>query len=353
MGNGNDIMEYDNKIISETNFIPWNELKNTTIFITGATGLIGSAVIRALNFANKKRNLGLKVIALVRDEVKANKRFWDILPDGMLEFVIGNVENLPAICANIDYMIHGASQTASKAFVEQAVETIQTSVLGTLNILNLAKEKGVKKVVYLSSMEVYGYPERGHKVKEEEIGAFTPLSLRNSYPISKIMSESSCFSYAEEYHVPAVICRMTQTFGPGVDYNDNRVFAYFGRCVAEKKNIVLKTAGRTERSYLYTADAVTAILLVMTKGTSGCVYNVANEDTYCSIADMAKKVSCGSGIEVEFDLQDEMANGFPQTLYMDLDTTAIRELGWIPYSEWGEITEMFRRMIASMKKRLK
>lgn len=118
----------------------------------------------------------------------------------------------------------------------------------------------------MSSMEVYGYPEKGHKVTEDEIGALSPLDLKNSCPIAKMVSKSMTCAYAAEYDVPTMICRLTQTFGVSVNYNDNRIFAYFGQCVNEKKNIVLKTKGETERCYLYTTDAVTAILTIMLNG---------------------------------------------------------------------------------------
>ena len=226
--------------------------------------------------------------------------------------------------------MHAASQTASKEFVTHAVETIQTSVFGTASVLKLAAENKVKGFVYLSSMEVYGYPERGHKVRENEIGAMTSLDLRNSYPISKVMSEAMCCAYAAEYDVPAMICRLSQTFGPSVNYNDNRIFAYFGRCIREKRNIVLKTKGETERCYLHTTDAVTAILTILLKGKPGRAYNAANESTYCSIAEIAERIAAANGIQVEYDIQDAAKNGFPQALYMHLDTTELQVLGWKP-----------------------
>ena len=316
--------------VADATFIDWNALVNKTFFITGATGLIGTTLIKSLNYANKVKNLNIKVLALVRNKQRAADKFMDILSDGMLQFVTGNVEELPQVQDNVDFIIHAASQTSSKEFVNCAVETIHTSIAGTMNTLNLAKEKQVQGYVYLSSMEVYGYPEKGHRVTEKEIGALSPLDLRNSYPIGKIMSEALCCAYAGEYSVPAKICRLTQTFGPGVNYNDNRIFAYFGKCVKEKKNIVLKTKGETERCYLYTTDAATAILTILLKGKPGTAYNAADESTYSSIAEMAERVAAEGGIKVEYDIQDEAANGFPQALFMHLDTTALQSLGWKP-----------------------
>ena len=328
----------DVESVVNASFVPWERLRNRTIFITGATGLIGSSMTRCLFYANQKMGLNLTVVALVRDRQKALNRFSDEMRPEFLKLVQGTVEEFPD-CSNlgkVDYLIHAASQTASGEFIAHPVETMRTAVMGTMNLLAFAYEKKVKGFVYLSSMEVYGYPKRGHRVTEKEIGALSPLELRNSYPVSKIMSEALCCAYAKEYGVPATICRLTQTFGPGVHENDERIFAYFGKCVREKENIILKTRGETERSYLYTTDAVTALLTIMLKGEPGRAYNAADESTYCSIAEMAQKVARDAGIEVEYSLQNPSANGFPNTLYMDLDTSALRALGWTPKIwNWG------------------
>lgn len=340
--NGEDI-----ESVASAEFIPWEKLQGTTLLVTGATGLIGTSFIKAIDYVNTVKKLNIKVLALVRNEAKAAERFAEIISHGMIRFVAGSVEQLPVIEDTVDYIIHAASQTASKEFVQHAVETIETSVLGTFNLLKLAKVKHCRGFIYLSSMEVYGYPEKGHKVRENENCLMAPLDIRNSYPIGKVMSEAMCCAYAKEYNVPAMICRLTQTFGPGVHYNDNRIFAYFGRCVKEKNNIVLKTKGETERCYLYTADAVTAILTVMLKGEPGQAYNVADENTYCSIAEMAERVASDNGIQVEYDIQDAAANGYLQTLYMYLDTSKLQELGWKP--QGYSIVEMYRRMFAGME----
>lgn len=325
-----DIFAEDINNVAAADFIPWKKLSGKTVLITGATGLIGRTLVYGLHKANKIHGLNVRVLALVRDRARAEERFRDIISDDMLALVVGSVEAMPIISESIDYIIHGASQTASREFVTHPVETLQTTLNGTMNLLQLGKEKDIKGFVYLSSMEVYGYPEKGHKVKEDEIGRFEPQNMRNSYPIGKIVSENLCCSYAKEYGIPAMSIRLTQTFGAGVNYNDTRVFAYFARCVQEKTNIVLKTKGETERCYLYTTDAATAILTVLLNGKAGEIYNAADEGTYCSIAEMAEQVAKSAGIEVVYDIQDTVANGFPDTLYMDLDTSKLQKLGWCP-----------------------
>ena len=342
------------KMVCNTEFIDWEKLRGKTILITGATGLIGYTIISSLAYTSKQRNLHLKILALVRDETRAKERFRNVyeleecLNGSELGLIIGSVESLPPIQGAIDYIIHGASKTASMSFIKEPVETIKTAVLGTINLLELAKDKKVSGFVYLSSMEVYGYPQKGHKVVETDIGTLPPQELRNSYPISKIQCESLCSSYASEYKLPIMVARLTQTFGPGVNYDDGRIFAYFGRCIVEKKDIVLKTMGETERSYLYTSDAVTAILTVLLNGVSGEAYNVADEKTYCSIADMADKIAKENGIKIAFDVKDtQKQNGYLDTLYMDLNTDKIQHLGWFP--RFGGIEYMISQMITIFK----
>ena len=337
------IFQEDVHLINSNINIDWNKLKNKTIFLTGATGLIGSTLVKTLFHANKTKNLHIHIIALVRNKARAEEKFAEFMSSGVLSMVEGSVESIPELPSEIHYIIHGASQTSSKAFVTNPVETLQTALYGTSNLLNLAQQKKVLGFIFLSSMEVYGYPIKGHRVIEADMGALTPLNPRNSYPIGKIACESLCVSYAKEYNIPCKIIRLTQTFGPGVNYDDGRIFAYFARCVKEKKNIVLKTLGETERSYLYTVDAALAILTVLLDGEVGKAYNAADEESYCSISEMASKIASAYGVTVEYNLENLESTGFADTLYMNLDTSALKALGWKPMCKG--VLSMFRMMM--------
>ena len=319
--------------VAEDKTVPWDMLRKKSILITGSTGLIGTTIVYALDSANIKYNLGLQIIVIVRNETKARIRFKKIKSPNMIQYIIGRVEECTDVMGDIDYIIHGASQTASKEFVNHAVETIETAILGTRNMLNIARKKNVSGFAYLSSMEVYGYPEKGHSITEDEIGTFVPYDLRNSYPISKIMSENMCFAFAAEYDVPTKIIRLAQTYGPGFSDNDSRIFAYIAKCIKDKQNIVLKTKGESERAYLFAKDASSAILMVLLKGEKGNAYNAADESTYCSIAEMAEKIAKQNGLKVVYDVEDEAANGFPKPQYMKLDAGKLRALGWRPHAK--------------------
>lgn len=344
MSEAKEIVMEDYELIASAEYIPWQKLKEKTILITGATGLIGQNIVNALMYVNSKRDLNLKIVAVVRDMLKAEQLFEQ---NANFVMIKSSVELLSLEEVKIDYIIHGANPTASSEFIHHPVETIKTAVLGTMNMLEIAKKNCVSGFAFLSTMEVYGHPQKGHQVSEAEVAGFDPTMIRNSYPMSKQLCEAMCCSYASEYHVPAMSIRLTQTFGPGVAYHDGRVFAEFMRCAVEKRDIVLKTKGETERCYLYTADAVLAILAVLLNGMPGECYTAANNQTYCSIADMAKLVAdeiADGKIGLTFDLQDAAQTGYADTLFMNLDTSKLERLGWKANTD---LKSMFLRMIKS------
>ncbi len=343
-----EIIREDAAGILSASFIDWEKFAGRTILITGATGLIGSMLTKTLLLAGREKKLGLKLLLIVRDEEKAKREFSDA-PEGVIRYVKGCVEALPDITEKAEYIVHAASVTESRAFTERPVETIDTAVFGTKNILALAKETPLRGMVYLSSMEVYGYPEKGRKVTEEDTGRISSLDPRSSYPLSKLMCEGLCCAYAKEYGLPVSILRLTQTFGPGVKAGDKRIFGYFADCAKSGEDIVLKTRGETCRSYLYTADAVSAILKLLTEGKAGEAYNAADEGTYCSIADMAEAVAKEWGLKLKYDIQDAAKNGFLNTLYMDLDCGKLKALGWQVPNGGRPLMEIFRRMIDGMQ----
>lgn len=327
------------------------KFQNKTVFVSGATGLLGSQLVKALLCGNRMIGTNCKVLALVRSEQKAEKVFGELLMREDLELVKGDIMHPVSYDGPVDYIVHGASATSSGYFVSNPVETILTAVNGTVNILEFAKAKQVDGFLYLSSLEVYGTPAAdAGKIAESYGGYIDPLQVRSSYSEGKRMVECLCASYASEYDVPVKIARLSQTFGAGVEYDDGRVFAEFARCVLEKKDIVLHTKGQTVRSYCYTKDAIEAMLLILTEGERGAAYNVTNMDTKISIADMAQLV-CDTfpqaGIRVTFDMPENVAAfGYNPEMVIALDSARLMALGWKPTVD---LKEMFIRLADSMQ----
>lgn len=345
----NETLKEDLESLILSDFIEWEKFRNKTFFISGATGVIGFNLISGLVYANIQKNLNMKIIALVRDYKKAKKKYEEHMNAcDCLEFVVGDVIELPEIEECIDYIIHAASPTASHYFIENPVETIKISVLGTMNVLELAREKRIKGMVYTSSMEIYGAPKTEEMLSEEDVGYMNPLVVRNCYPEGKRQCESMCASYASEYQVPVISVRLAQTFGLGIEKNDGRVFAEFARCAIEKKDIVLLTDGSSKRCYLYTMDAASAILTVLTKGESGTAYNAGNPETYCSVREMAEMVVSlfGEGsVNVSSEENFEKNKRFSPPHFYNLGIARISKLGWRPLKE---LREMYQRMIKNI-----
>lgn len=346
----NEIYRKDMQGLVECKCIDWNKIAGKTVLVTGATGLIGSTLIDSLLYADTTIGLNIRIVALVRNVEKARIKFEkQLLDSNNLEFIEGTVEDLPEFDMNIDYIVHGASPTASNFFVEKPVETIKISVQGTIKLLDLAVKKHVKGLVYLSSMEVYGAPHTDDVILETQGTTVDTMSVRSCYPEAKRLCESLCASYASEYAVPAMVVRLAQTFGAGVNiYEDNRVFAEFARCAVNGKDIVLKTAGTSKRCYLYIAEAVSAILTVLLHGKAGEAYNAANKNTYCSIVEMAKLVACEIAkdrINVCIPTDGKHEKKFPPPHNLNLDTSKLEKLGWKANID---LNNMYKRMIKGL-----
>ena len=128
--------------------LPYEKLHGKTVLVTGATGLIGVSIVRALLTID-----GINVIALVRNEDKARKIYVDFLENTYLKIYVGDILDEISVEDPVEYIFHCASVTASKLMVEKPVETLVTSVEGTKNILNFSIKKRCRKL-----QEQVGHP---------------------------------------------------------------------------------------------------------------------------------------------------------------------------------------------------
>ncbi|MGI6032787.1 MAG: NAD-dependent epimerase/dehydratase family protein [Coriobacteriales bacterium] len=327
--------------------IDWERLEKRTVLITGATGLIGSCCARLLLERNRAFGSGIHVIALVRNLDKAHRILDGYAESDGLEYCVSDLSTFDQFETKCDFIIHAGCPTASRFFMEHPVETAGTIVDGTRNMIELAIRAKAESFVYVSSMEVYGdgndHPGADDKLGEHDVGYVDPLSVRSCYPEGKRMAELLTCAYAAEYGVDAKIARLAQTFGPGIPLDDKRVFAQFARCAIEGEDIVLKTTGESTRMYNYTTDAVVGLFTVLLRGAAGQAYNVANEQTYSSVREMAQLVAdnCADGaIAVKIEVDPNAP--YPPEHHLPLDTGKLQSLGWAP--KLG-LEEMYDRLI--------
>lgn len=329
------------RCIAANQTVPWSEIDGSTVVVTGATGLIGSQLVRTLIERNDGQRGSVKLVLPVRNASKAEMLFGR--PDSveLVHWKIG--EPFPSEVKG-DYFVHAACPTSSAAFLHRPMGVISDIVDSAKAVIDLLSTSFFRQCVCLSTMEVYGAVEG--RVDERTNGVLDTMSPRSSYPEAKRLSECMFASASSELGVSTSVVRLAQTFGVGVPQDDGRVFAEFGRSVASGRDIVLLSDGSKRNSYLSVDDAVTAILFLLARGESGKAYNAANPATFCSILEMAQMVveDFGSGRSaVVFGQDAERAKSFRPGAVLDLDCAKLMGLGWQPSQD---LREMYSAMFA-------
>ena len=345
----NTLVKEDFEALIDSDYIDWSEFEHASIFITGATGQIGSLLTKLFLYYRKSRGTDTNIIIFARNEEKVNALFGDAVGEDYFSVVYGDIVDQIILSKDVDYIFHCASVTTSKFMVEHPVELIRIGVFGTENVMELARAKQVKKVVYFSSMEAFGQTrEEDNPITEEKLGYIDCLSVRSSYSEGKRMCECLCASYAKEYGVPVTIARLGLIFGAGVSRNESRVFASFARSVLAGEDIVLHTAGNSVGNYCYTKDALGGLLCLALKGKVSEAYTIVNENTVMRVKEMAQVVidAVGSGKEkLTFDIpEDALTFGYAPDTNMRLSSAKLRGLGWKPTVD---LKEMYQRMCKS------
>jgi UDP-glucuronate decarboxylase len=284
----NQIIKEDLETIYKAH-INWSRFAGKTILISGANGFLPAYMVESLLYIDQHYlNSGIKVIALVRNPDKAKKRFTHYLNNPNLSFIEQDVADEINTDIKIDYIIHAASQASPQYYGTDPVGTLSANIMGTSNLLKLAKKNEVESFLFFSSGEVYGSVGNEHMpVNEEYYGYLNPLLVRSCYAESKRMGENMCVSYLQQYKVNTKIIRPFHTYGPGMDLNDGRVFVDFVSDILNGKNIIIKSDGTAKRAYCYLTDAITAYFKVLLDGKNGEAYNVGNPYNEYSVKELA------------------------------------------------------------------
>lgn len=327
--------------------VPWEAYEGATVVVTGATGLVGGAVADALLVRNDQVGAKIRVVVPARSERRVRDRFGQ--RDDVLfvswDAAAGEPPAGPALDA-CDFIVHCAAPTASAFFVEHPVETIEAIVGGTRSMLLLAGRTRAR-MVFASSMEVYGALTGDDPLDESLVGPLDSMSVRSSYPEAKQLAETLLAAHVAEHGTSACVARLAQTFGAGVSAEDRRVFAHIVRTALAGDDVRLATAGTKSNMYVATPDAVSALLLLAVRGEAGRAYNVANEETFCSVRDMAEQVVRrfgAPGARVCVGADTAAGGKYPPATKMRLDVGRLRALGWHPTLG---LMDMYDELVAS------
>jgi nucleoside-diphosphate-sugar epimerase len=304
-------------------------LFGSSVLIAGGSGLIGSFMADMLLYANRHMNADITVYAMDLSAERLAARYAGAESD-KLHFIEHNVNQAPDFEESFDYIIHAASPAFPAAFNSDPVGTVLSNILGTKYLLDYGKDHGTKRMLYISSGEVYGQGDLSLESFEESYAGYVdPTSVRSCYPNGKRTAETLCVSYTKQYAIDTVIVRPSHTYGPTVTRADNRANAQFVNKGLAGEDIVLNSAGNQMRSYTYLADAASAILTVLACGESCNAYNIANSASRTTIAGFAKEVAKQTGTKVIFADPDEAAKAEMTPIAKQvLSSRKLEALGW-------------------------
>jgi UDP-glucuronate decarboxylase len=327
--------------------VPWHQLKDKTVLISGASGFLAAYMVETMLYLNETLSLNITIVALVRNRENFNQRFINYLNRVDLKCLVHNVCFPLEINEKIDFIIHAASQASPKFYALDPVGTLSANTFGTAYLLELAKIHKVSGFLYFSSAEVYGEPTK-IPTTEKSYGYIDPLEVRSCYGESKRMGENMCVSWHHQYDIPTKIVRPFHTYGPGMKLDDGRVYADFVADVLAGRDIKLKSNGLNRRSFCYLSDATAGFWIVLLSGKNAQAYNIGNPAGEISIKDLAillanlypqKKISVSYEERKEPDvyLSSQISITCP-------DIGLAKKLGWLPKIS---IENGFRKTIES------
>ena len=325
----NDIVQEDMKDIYDE-AISIDKLRNKSILITGATGMLATYIIYFLYYLNINKESNIKIYALARNKKKVEAIFNTLIDDKNFVIVNQDVTKEILIDEKIDYILHFASSANPKSILEDPVGIIQANTLGTINVCQFAVKNNAL-VFFASTREIYGKIEGKEFVKETDMGICDCIEDRACYPESKRISETICKSYNLQHKMKYQICRIAHVYGPGMNIdNDGRIMSDIISDIVNNRNIILKSDGSTQRAFCYLSDAVRAIFLILLNGKENDVFNLSNEEDEISIKDLAKlgaELFSEKNIKVDYQISNNN-NLYTNYKRSKLDNSKLYDLGW-------------------------
>jgi len=311
----------------------WDRLEGKSLFLSGATGMIGSLLVDVIMFYNENLppEKRCRLITTARNQSVAELRFAQWMGKNEFAFFTHDIcTPVPPQDQKIDYLIHAASTTHPLAYASEPINTILVNVLGTHHMLEIAAKNPDSRFLFLSSVEIYG-ENRGDTeyFNEDYCGYLDCNTLRAGYPESKRVSEAMCQAYRFQRGVDVVILRLPRTYGPTMRMSDTKAIAQFIQKGVDGEDIVLKSQGNQLYSYAHSADVVLGILWVLLCGETGQAYNLDDNRSDITLIELAKSIANYAGTKVVFDLPDQQEQkGYSTATKALMNGCKLNKLGW-------------------------
>ncbi|MQL74747.1 hypothetical protein Taro_007114, partial [Colocasia esculenta] len=255
---------------------------NLRILVTGGAGFIGSHLVDRL-MENEKNEV--IVVDNFFTGSKDNLRKWI----GHPRFELIRHDVTEPLLVEVDQIYHLACPASPIFYKYNPVKTIKTNVIGTLNMLGLAKRVGAR-ILLTSTSEVYGDPLE-HPQKEEYWGNVNPIGVRSCYDEGKRVAETLMFDYHRQHGIEIRIARIFNTYGPRMNIDDGRVVSNFIAQALRGEHLTVQAPGTQTRSFCYVSDMVDGLIRLMEGKHTGPI-NVGNpgEFTMMELAETVKEL---------------------------------------------------------------
>lgn len=248
------------------------------VLVTGGCGFIGS------NLCNRLIELGYYVICVDNLSTGNINNINKLKKNSNFEFIRHDI-TIP-LYIQVDLIYHLACPASPPAYQKQPIKTIKTGVIGTINMLGLAKRVNAT-ILLTSTSEIYGNPEISPQI-EEYVGHVNPIGIRSCYDESKRIAETLMIEYNRSHNVDIRIARIFNTYGPNMDINDGRVISNFINQSINNLDITINGDGKQTRSFCYIDDTVDGLIKLMNNKYQLPI-NIGNPDEQ-TILDIAKKI---------------------------------------------------------------
>jgi UDP-glucuronate decarboxylase len=223
------------------------------VLVTGGAGFLGSHLVEKLVKA------GEEVLCLDNLFTGSRSNIKNLLTNPNFEFLQRDV-TLP-LHIEVDQIYNLACPASPKHYQADPVQTSKTSVIGAINMLDLASRTGAR-ILQASTSEIYGDPEV-HPQTEDYWGKVNPIGIRSCYDEGKRCAETLFFDYHRQYGVEIKVMRIFNTYGPRMDTNDGRVVSNFIVQALQGSDITIYGDGTQTRSFCYVDDLITGMISLM------------------------------------------------------------------------------------------
>ncbi|MFH2139391.1 MAG: NAD(P)-dependent oxidoreductase [Pseudomonadota bacterium] len=283
-----DVLAQDLANILKRSPALWEMLRGRSLFLTGGTGLFGRWLLETLCHANRELGLGLRVTVLTRDAQAFARQAPHLAAEHMLTLHSGDVRDFAFTKGHFDYLIHGATTSASETFNgEDPLRKFDTLVDGTRHVLDFAARCGIERFLFLSSGVAYGtQPTDMTHIPESYQGAPDTRDVDTALGQAKRAAEYLTSYYAHKHGWQNTIARCFSFAGPFLPLDLHYAIGNFIGQALHEDEIVVKGDGSPVRSYLYMADLITWLFTLLLKGENGQIYNVGS-DQPISIIELA------------------------------------------------------------------